>query len=203
MLNPKQNKKHNTMMCIWIGKSLTAAAQAKLLAHRSEFTFDDVEYAPLMYKIIMQLTTMDSVATTQSLHENLLNLPMFSATVQGNIDKIHKEFDKNYSQIITRGATVDDPIQILFNAYLAVPCYNFKKYIKIQQDNNLLNGNLMGLSHDALHKMAKSKFNWLINKKKWGARSPDNNKIIAMAAKIMNLKGQLAAQVEPSVGKTG
>ena len=50
-------KQNNTMMCICLGKSLTAAAQAKLLAHRSEFTFDDVKYAPLMYKIIMRLTT--------------------------------------------------------------------------------------------------------------------------------------------------
>ena len=65
-----------------------------------------------------------------------------------------------------RGATVDDPIQILFDAYLAVPCYNFKKYIEIQQDN-YLDGNLTGQSHDALHKMAKSKFDWLVNKKKW------------------------------------
>ena len=60
-------KQNNTMMCICLGKSLTAAAQAKLLAHRSEFTFDDVEYAPLMYKIIMRLTTMDSVATNPTL----------------------------------------------------------------------------------------------------------------------------------------
>ncbi len=97
-------------MCICLGKSLTAAAQAKLLAHSSEFTFNDVEYAPLMYKIIMRLTTMmDSVATTQSLHKNLQNLATFAATVQGDIDKIHEEFDKNYSQIIARGATVDDP----------------------------------------------------------------------------------------------
>ena len=88
-------KQNNTMMCICLGKSLTAAAQAKLLAHRSEFTFDDVEYAPLMYKIIMRLTTMDSVATTQSLRENLQNLATFAVTVQGDIDKIHEEFDKN------------------------------------------------------------------------------------------------------------
>ena len=66
----------------------------------------------LMYKIIMQITTMDSVATTQSLCKNLQNLATFAATVQGDIDKIHKEFDKNYSQIIARGATVNDPIPI-------------------------------------------------------------------------------------------
>ncbi len=68
-------------MCICLSKSLTAAAQAKLLACRSEFTFDNVKYGPLMYKVIMNLTTMDSVATTQSLRENLQNLATYAATV--------------------------------------------------------------------------------------------------------------------------
>jgi hypothetical protein len=183
-------KQNNTMMAICLMKTLTAGAQAKLLACRSEFTFDDVEYAPMMYKIIMRLTTMDSVATTQSLRENLNNLATFAATVQGDVDKIHEEFDKNYSQIIARGATVDDPIQILFDAYNAVPCYNFKKYIE-SQENDYLDGKLAGITHDALRKMAKSKFDWLVNKKKWGARSPDDDKIVAMAAEIHKLKGQL------------
>ena len=39
--------------------------------------------------------------------------------------------------------------------------------------------------------MAKSKFDWLVNKKKWGARSPDDDKIVAMAAEINKLRGQL------------
>ena len=88
-------KQNNTMVCICLGKSLTASAQAKLLACRAKFTFNGVEYAPLMYKIIMRLTTMDSVATNQTLCENLQALVTFAAAVQGNIDKIHKEFDKN------------------------------------------------------------------------------------------------------------
>jgi hypothetical protein len=158
-------KQNNTMMCTCLAKSLTASAHAKLLTHRSEYTFDGVEYAPLMYKIIMRLTTMDSVATTQSLRENLQTLATYAATVKGNIDKIHEEFDKNYSQIIARGATVDDPIQTLFDAYEAVPCYNFKKYIE-QQQNDYLDGKLAGLTHEALRKMAKSKFDWLVNNKK-------------------------------------
>jgi hypothetical protein len=59
-----------------------------------------VEYAPLMYKIIMWLATIDTVATTQALQDNLQNLGTFSATVNGDIAKIHGEFDKNYSQLI-------------------------------------------------------------------------------------------------------
>jgi hypothetical protein len=46
--------------------------------------------------------------------------------VSGNIDKVHSKFDKNYSQLIARGAAVEDPICILFEAYLVVPCHNFK-----------------------------------------------------------------------------
>ena len=141
-----------------------------------------------MYKVIMRLTTMDSIPTTQSLREHLQNLATFAATVQGDVDKIHEEFDKNYSQIIARGATVDDPIKILFGAYGAVPYYDFKKYIEIQE-SDYLDGKLAGITHDALRKMAKSKFDWLVNKKKWGARSPDNDKIVAMAAEIQKLKG--------------
>jgi len=46
-------KQNNTMMlCACLSKTLTASAQAKLLACRSEFTFNGIKYAPLMYKII-------------------------------------------------------------------------------------------------------------------------------------------------------
>ena len=52
------------MMSMCLNKSLTATAKASLLTYRNEYTFDGVEYAPLMYKIIMRLATIDSVATT-------------------------------------------------------------------------------------------------------------------------------------------
>jgi hypothetical protein len=113
------------MMSIYLVKSLRADAQARLLTYRNKSTFDGVEYAPLMYKIIMCLTTIDFVATTQTLCNNLQSLGVFAATVSGDTDKLRK-FDKNYSQLIARGATVDGPIGILFDAFLVVRCHNFK-----------------------------------------------------------------------------
>jgi len=67
-------KQNNTMMSICLAKLLTADEQARLLSYRNEYTFDGVEYAPLMYKIIMRLATIDSVATTQMLRDNLQSL---------------------------------------------------------------------------------------------------------------------------------
>ena len=142
-----------------------------------------------MYKVIMRLATIDSIATTQTLWDNLQNLSVFAAMVSGDIDKINTEFDTNYSQILARGATVDDPLNILFDAYLVVPCYNFKTYMK-QKHNGYLNGSLT-IIHETLMASSKAHFDYLKNKGHWGAKSPYNEKIVAMAAKISALKGQL------------
>ncbi len=74
-------------MSICLAKSLTADAQARLLTYRNKYTFDGVEYTPLMFKIIMCLATTDSVATPQTLCNNLQSLGVYAATVNGNIDK--------------------------------------------------------------------------------------------------------------------
>jgi hypothetical protein len=143
-----------------------------------------------MYKVIMRLATIDSVVTNQMLRDNLQNLSVFAATVSGNINKINTEFTKNYySQILARGATVNDPLNILFNAYLVVPCYHFKTYMK-QKHNGYLDGSLT-LTHKILMAYAKAHFDYLKNTGQWGAKSPDDKQIMAMAAEINALKGQL------------
>ena len=95
-------RQNNTMMSICLGKSLSAEAQTRLLTYRKDFIIEGVECAPLMYKVIMRLATIDSVATTKALRNNLQNLGTYASTVSGDIDKINTEFDKNHSQIIAR-----------------------------------------------------------------------------------------------------
>ncbi len=150
-------KQNNMMMSICLAKLLTADAQARLLTYQNKYMFDRVEYAPLMYKIIMRLVTINSVATTQTLYDNLQSLGTYAATVSGDIDKVHSKFNKNYSQLIARGATVDDPISILLEAYLVVPCHHFKSYIH-QQHEDYLDGKLTNITHEALITSAKRKF---------------------------------------------
>ena len=182
-------KQNNTMMASCLSQSLTADATARLLIVRHKYTFDGVEYAPLMLKTIMGLATIDSVATTQSLRDNLHALGTFSATVNGDITKIHKEFDSNYQQLLARGANLDDPIGILFDAYRVVPCYNFTSYMKRKKEDYL--DGITSLTHETLMSMATRTADRLILTGEWGAKSPDDEKIMAMAAEIHTLKGQL------------
>jgi hypothetical protein len=169
------------MTSICLAKSLTADTQARLLTYRKDYLIGNIECALLMYKVIMRLATIDFVATTQVLRDNLHALGAFASTVSGNIDKINAEFDKNYSQIIAQGATVNDPIGMLFAAYQVVPCFNFRTYInRVHKD--YLNGKHPTITNESLMGMAKSKFNYLHNKGTWGAKYLDNNKIVAMTA---------------------
>ncbi len=149
-----------------------------------------MEYAPLMYKIIMRLATMNFVATTQTLRNNLQLLGVYAATVSGNIDKVHNKLNKNYSQLIARGVTIENPIGILFEAYLELPCHNFKTYIH-SQHKDYLDGKLTTIIHEAFMISAKRKFHWLNTKGLWGAKSPDDKKIVAMTSSLNALKGQL------------
>ena len=170
-------KQNNTMMSICLDKLLTADAQARLLTYQKDYLIGDVECALLMYKVIMRLATINSVATDQALCDNLHALGAFAGTVSGDIDKINTEFDKNYSQLIARSKTFDDPIGALFTAYQVVPCFHFKTYIN-QMHEDYLNGKLPTMTHESLMGMAKSKFNYLCNKGMWGAKSHNDDKII-------------------------
>jgi hypothetical protein len=181
---------NNAMMATCLAKSLTADAKARLLTYRKEYTFEGVEYMPLMYKVIMRLATIDTVASTQTLRDNLQNLGVFVARVNGNINKIHGKFDKNFSQLIAHGATINDPIGILFDAYSVVPCYNSKQYIKHQHED-YLDSKLTLITHENLMTSAMRKYNYLKVKGQWGAKSPDDKKIVAMSATISALKGHL------------
>jgi hypothetical protein len=88
-------KQNNTMMSICLAKLLTADAQARLLTYQKDYLIGDVKCTPLMYKVIMRLARIDSVATNQALCDNLHALGAFAGTVSGDIDKINTEFDKN------------------------------------------------------------------------------------------------------------
>ncbi len=115
----------------------------------------------------------------------------YAATINGDINNIHGEFDKSLSQLIHRGAIFDNPIGILFKAYSVVPCYHFKKYISHQHEDYL--DGMLGstFNYEVLLTRAMSKYDYLRTKGMWGAKSLDNKKIVAMSAALTELKGKL------------
>jgi hypothetical protein len=124
------------------------------------------------------------------LRANLQEHPTYCAFVKGDIKMVHSYFDSNCSQIIARGATVNNPVDILFSAYAAVPCHNFRAYIRCKHDS-YTNGSLT-ITHKQLILLATNKFNLLKQEGSWGTKSTNKERIIAMQAELTALKGQFA-----------
>jgi hypothetical protein len=115
---------------------------------------------------------------------------VFEATVKGNINNLHGKFDRKCSQLLARDTAVDDPIGLLFNAYLVVPCHSFKEYICHHHDG-WLDGKLTGMTREILMTFATCKCNYLKTRRTWGAKSPYDKNIIAILAALNALKGHL------------
>jgi hypothetical protein len=143
----------------------------------------------------MRLATINSVATMQTLEENLQNLGVFAAMVNGNINKIHGKFDRNHLQLLACGPTVDNPIGLLFNAYSVVSCHNFKEYIHHCHDD-WLGRKLTGMTQETLMTFVTHKCDYLKTKGTWGAKSPGDKKIVAMLAVFNALKGHLKLNIK-------
>jgi hypothetical protein len=122
------------MMSKCIMKTLTPAARVRLLPFQGDYKIDNVIYAPLLHKKIMALATINFIATTKTLRFNLRDLPTYCSTIKGDIELLHSYFNSNYTQIIARGAMVNDPVNI-HSLYMVVPCNNFRSYIKRKQDD--------------------------------------------------------------------
>ncbi len=88
-----------------IMKTLTPADRVRLLPFQGDYEIDDVIYAPLLHKKIIALATINSVATTKTLHSNLRELPTYCSTIKGDIELLYSYFDSNYTQIIAHRAT--------------------------------------------------------------------------------------------------
>ncbi len=145
-------------------------------------------YAPLLHKKVMALATIDSVDTTKTLCSNLREITTYCATVKVGIKLFYSYFDTNYSQIIARGATVDDLVGILFTAYSVVPCALFRLYIKNKADQ--YTDGTATFTQEELILLVTNKYNLLLQSGESGAKLLDEEKIITMQAGLTALKGQ-------------
>ena len=193
--------------------TLEPKARARLFTHRATYTITapntagiDEEYilAPLMYKVIMNCATINSKATEATLRGYLTNMPSIMVSVKSNIPDYNSQFDTYHSQLVQRGCTYDAHIQALFDGYLVAQDFEFRVYMKRLYDDWIdERGDMKDITHEKLMSMALNKYNFHVTKHEWGAKSEDEQRIVALTAEMTGLKGQLklAGQAKDSSKK--
>jgi hypothetical protein len=185
---------NNVLMWRCLYKCLTKEAKATLLTYRKDYEIIIIGelkvVAPLMYKMIMRLATLDGNTTVTALKTNLCELAQYAIKHNGNIDEIHTYFNQYYAQLKARGQSIDNVHTILFDAYLlGMPDATFHDYMhRLQDDWMDQTGDMRNATHKDIMKKANAKYDLLVNSGKWGAKSPDQEKIIALNAHVKELK---------------
>ena len=115
--------------------------------------------APLMYKTMMRLATLDGNAMVTALRFNLCKLTQYAIKHNRNIDEIHMYFNQNFARLKARGQSIDDVHTILFKDYLqGVPDATFRDYMsRLQDDWTKQTGDMKDCTHKDIVKKAKAK----------------------------------------------
>jgi hypothetical protein len=178
---------HMMQKCMW--DSLTTEFQLKLATYKKVYTMDGLICAPLLHKVIMRVAIMDSVATNKLLREQMNNLLAYAVEVKGDVDAMTAKFKDLWNRLLASGTPPEAPEDTLFKALMAGPCEKFNKYIEDKED--LHNDGTLKVTPDELIILAMQKYHLMTTKGEFNISMPVKEKIIAMQAKLVQLKGKL------------
>ena len=101
-----------------------------------------------------------------------------------NIEKFHDYVKSQIRGLASRGAIMDagNVMTNLQLAYMTVPDQTFKNYMTCLQDN--YNDDRRNFTVDSLMEAAVNKYKTIVEAGQWQAHSPEQEKIIALQAKI-------------------
>jgi hypothetical protein len=106
------------------------------------------------------------------------------------VEKITAYFAKNVSLIKAAGASVSDPVDILFKGLLAVPCKEFCRYIGNKED--LYHNGSLTFTAGELRIMAQRKYMLMKTRGTFAKSLTLEGEIIAMQAELTQVKNRLA-----------
>ena len=172
-------------MYVCIMSSLTDDGRAKLLTRAELYTRNQVSSGPLLFKVLMMMASVDTVATISHIRLSLSNLDTYMTTIKDDIEKFNQYVRQQRQNLIARGQRSDDLLVNIFKGYLSCSDKNFVEYICRKKDLYEEGGivTVDSLMHDALNKYKNIKL-----ENKWNSLSPEQEKILTLTAKFEELK---------------
>jgi hypothetical protein len=117
-----------------------------------------------------------------SIRAQLSELDKYMEKVNFDIEKFNHHVDTLMERLAARGQTTHDLISNLFRAYKTVKDHEFMRYIT-QKESDFEEG-AINLNAELLMQMAQTRFEVLQDKKLWRAPTDEEQKIVALEAKL-------------------
>lgn len=181
--------------------SLSKIGRDKVTLHREAYSIGGQPVGVLLLKTIIQQSHIDTNATTSAIRYALATLDSsYMPVVSYDITKFNQYVRTQLEALQARGETTHDLTTNLFRAYLTVKDRDFKEYIKRKESDYEENNER--LEPEKLMNLAENRFKIRKLRGIWNAPSLEDEKIIALEAKLKQMEVKQTGRGSTNSGET-
>jgi hypothetical protein len=168
--------------------SLSKIGRDKISLRSEEYTKEGTPSGILLLKVIITESTIDTNATTSAIRRSLATLDDYMPTIGYDISKFNRYVKSQVEALKARGKESHDLTTNLFRAYLTVKDKEFKAYIALKESDHEENN--IELEYEHLMTLAENKFKIRKIRGTWNAPSREEEKTVALEAKLKRLESK-------------
>jgi hypothetical protein len=169
--------------------SLMDAARICLSVESMRYIVNGREDGPSYLKALLIKFHVETNATNFHLKESLSLLPNRMKGLKSNVVKFNDIVSSIIVDLAAGGETSSNLIVYVFQSYLSIEDQEFKRYIQNKKEK-YDKGN-PAITAQNLMTMALTKYNQLVQSKTWKAKSPEEEKLIALTAQLKAAKDKI------------
>ena len=173
------------MLYMCIMNSLSKEGKTKIQVWRDQYTVNGFKSGNLLLKIVIRESHLDTNATTSMIRLKLSNLDDYMPTIGSDITKFNTHVKLLMDSLAARGEESHDTLVNLFKGYMATSDKTFTDYITRLQESY---DDGLELTAEVLMQRAVDKYKNLKQTNKWNAPTEEEEKIIALEAKLKQLQ---------------
>jgi hypothetical protein len=186
--------------------SLTPEFKALVLLHKANYYIANAagtakaNDGPSLLKTIIQLTYIDTRATTAHIRDTLVSADIQLQNLKGNIEEFNNWVRGQVARLNARGEECADLLTYLFKAYTAAPDQVFKDYIRDRKDE--YEDDRVNMTAEELMWLAENKYKNRQQNNTWAQASEDHTDIVALQATVNSLSKALKEKRDNKKNKT-
>jgi hypothetical protein len=186
----------SNQMYVCIMDTLTKEGRAKVVLHEKEYTFGNGDYVsgPVLLKVVIMESYIDTNATTRHIRQHLSQLHEYILTVDSDIEIFNLYVNGLINSLAARGQSTQDLLANLVKGYKTATDDVFVKYIEKKEEDNNHGHDIQSMR---LMELARNKYKTMVEENKWKAPSEDSTKIIALQAQVKLLGNKFKAGPGP------
>jgi len=170
-----------------IMKSLASECKDKVTIWKKHYFAKGLPSGNLLLKVLIRECYLDTNATSGAIRKRLSSLDTYLPTVGYNITKFNLYVAKLIQQLRARGESSNDLLINLFTGYLAATDKSFTAYIEKKLETYEEG---TPVTPDQLMLWARNKYDLLLDKGLWNAPTEEEEKILALSAKIKQMENR-------------